>query len=151
MSADPEEIFNDVVAAIGGVRAELLTLAWPKAEPVLRRAVQPSTGYTTDAVLDELKTGHMQLWVVNDFQGVVVTQIKVLPLHRVLWVMFLAGDDMDSWLADWITVQEAYARHNNCAAVEFSGRHGWIKVAAKKHPAYKPTWTIFRRELDHGQ
>lgn len=149
MSAKREEIFDEVTAAIGGVQAELLMPVWPKVEPVLRRAVKPVTGYTLESVLTELQTGHMQLWVVNDFQGVVITQIKVLPLHRVLWVMFMAGDHMDEWLDDWIAVQEAYARHNECVAVEFSGRQGWNKIA-KRHREYKPTWTIFRRELDHG-
>lgn len=150
MSECAEEIFDDVTNAIGGVRAELLMPVWPKAQQVLRRAVKPVTGYTMEAVLNELQTGHMQLWVINDFQGVVVTQIKVLPLHRVLWVMFIAGDHMDEWLDDWIAVQEAYARHNECVAVEFSGRQGWNKIA-KRHREYRPTWTIFRRELDHGQ
>jgi 8-oxo-dGTP pyrophosphatase MutT (NUDIX family) len=149
MSAEREEVFDDITNAIGGVRAELLMPVWPKAVQVLRRAVRPETGYTLDAVLTELQTGHMQLWVINDFQGVVVTQIKVLPLHKVLWVMFLAGDHMDDWLDDWIQVQEEYARFNNCVAVEFSGRKGWQKIAERRR-GYKPTWTIFRRELGDG-
>ena len=144
-----EAILDELETPIGGVPAEQVMRVWQRVAPILKRALGPESGYTLESVLTELQLAQMQLWVVGDFQGVVVTQIKVLPTQKVLWVMFLAGEHMDDWLADWIQVQEEYARFNGCAAVEFSGRKGWNKIA-QKHKGYKPMWTIFRRELDHG-
>lgn len=144
-----EKIFDEISIPIGGVPAEYVHAVWPKAKKVLKRVVKPKTGYDLPSVYRELICSTMQLWVIGDFQAVVVTQIKVLPLHNVLWIMFIAGTDMDEWRDDWQKVQEAYARYNNCEAVEFAGRRGWERIA-KGYKDYKPVFTIFRRELNDG-
>ena len=146
MSAAAENIFDEIEAKIGGVPAHAIMLVWERVEPLLQRVVKPETGYSLDSVLTALQLSAMQLWIVNDFQAAIVTSIQERPLHRVLWVQFLAGDSMDEWLSDWIAVQEEYAKHNGCAAIEFQGRRGWNKVH-EKHRDYKPMLTIFRKEL----
>jgi hypothetical protein len=89
----------------------------------------------------------MQLWVVNDFQGVIVTQIEDRPAQRILYTLFLAGDNMSEWIDGWCEIQDEYARHNGCAAVEFNGRKGWNKIGESK-PEWKAIRTVFRRELN---
>ena len=131
---------------IGGVPADKILLVWPKVEPLLKRVVKPNTGYALPHVLTELQLGRMQLWVIGDFQAVVVTMIQDRPLHKVLWTQFIAGENMDEWLSDWVAVQEDYARSMGCVAVEFCGRKGWGKVQ-KHHPQFKHVWTIYRCEL----
>ena len=128
------------------VPPEYLIIAWPDTERILQRVVKPDTGYALNDVLNELQLGTMQLWVIGDFKGVVVTTVNVKPLHKVLWVQFLAGDHMDDWLDEWIQTQEAYAKHNDCVAIEFNGRKGWSKMQ-KHHSDYKPVTTIYRRAL----
>jgi len=132
--------------AIGGVPADKILAVWPKVEPLLERVVKPRTGYALHHVLTELQLGNMQLWVVNNFQAVIVTAIQQRPLHKVLWTQFLAGDNMDEWLPEWIAMQEDYARAMECEAVEFCGRKGWGKVNTH-HPQFKHIWTIYRCEL----
>lgn len=131
---------------IAMVPAEKIMAVWKRVEPLLKRVVRPHSGYSLINVLTELQLNRMQLWVIGDFQAVAVTSLQQRPLHKILWVQFLAGDHMDSWLDDWETVQLDYARHCDCAAVEFCGRKGWGKLN-KHHPEYKPVWTIYRREL----
>ena len=149
MVANAEELFEQLSTPIGGVPPEMIMSVWDKAEPLLRRCVRPETGYTLETLLTALQFGKIQLWVIGDFQGVVCTQIKVNdpPVPPILWVQFLAGDHMDEWLDDWREVMEAFALANGCNAVEFAGRKGWNKIQ-ERHPEYKATWTIFRRELD---
>lgn len=149
MVANAEEIFDQIETPIGGVPAAGLMQVWDRIEPLLKRVVRDESGYTIEQVLTELQFGRMQLWVIGDFQGIVVTQIKTPPVAPVLWVMFIAGDHMSEWLDDWKEVMEAFARHNGCKAVEFAGRKGWNKIQ-QHYPDYKPMWTIFRRELDDG-
>lgn len=146
MAANAEEIFEQLTTPIGGVPIEQIMSVWSKVEPLLQRVVKPQTGFDLMSVLTALQLGQMQLWVVGDFQGVVVTHVVHRPLQNVLWVQFLAGDHMDDWLDDWITVQEEAARHYNCEAIEFQGRKGWNKIH-EKHRDYKPVLTTFRREL----
>lgn len=122
---------------------------WHRIEPMLKRVVKPDTGHTLDSVRYALLTASMQLWVVDDFLGIVLTSIEERPSERVLFVPFMVGDNMQSWLDEWIAVQESYGRENGCNALEFHGRKGWNKVR-EHHQGYKPIRTIFRRELDNG-
>jgi hypothetical protein len=132
---------------IGGVPSNMIMDMWPGAEPLLARVVKPDTGYTLQSVLNSLQLAKMQLWVVNDFQGVIVTQIEDRPAQRILYTLFLAGDNMSEWIDGWCEVQDEYARHNGCAAVEFNGRKGWNKIGESK-PEWKAIRTVFRRELN---
>lgn len=150
MVANAEDIFERIDTPIGGVPPERMMQVWDRAEPILARVVKPQSGYTLETLLTELQFGSMQLWVIGDFQGVVVTQIKTPPVGPCLWVQFMAGDHMNEWLDDWKEVMEAFARERGCIAIEFAGRKGWNKIQ-ERHPEYKATWTIFRKELDDGQ
>ena len=141
-----EAILETLSTPIRGVLANDVVKSWPRVEPILKRVVTPQTGYTLDHVLTELQLKQAQLWVIGDYQAVVITKIVVRPLHSVLWVHFIAGSKMHEWLEDWITVQEEFAQYHNCAAVEFSGRGGWRKIG-EKHPTYKPVLTTFRKDL----
>jgi hypothetical protein len=142
---DAAEKMNDGIP-IGGVPSEHIMVVWDKVEPLLARVVKPETGHTLDSVRADLFMSKSQLWVVGDFQGVIITTIEERPAHRVLFTTFLAGDHMDDWLSDWIDIQDQYAQHNGCVAVEFAGRKGWNKIGEKR-PEWKPIRTIFRREF----
>lgn len=139
-------VFEQIDTPIGGVHPEQVMAIWDRVEPILRRVVKPNTGYTLESVRQMLLTAQFQLWVVGDFKGVIVTQVQARHTGPVLWGQFMAGDNMKEWLSDWIAVQEEYARHLGCVAVEFCGRKGWNRVV-EKHPEYKATWTVFRREF----
>lgn len=146
-----EAIFDEIDTPIGGVPAEGVMLVWDRVEPLLRRVLKPVTGVTTDAVLTELQLAKMQLWVIGDFEAVAITSVNVRPLHKVLWVQYVAGDNMKNWLDDFIQVVESFAEHNDCVAVEFSGRQGWLRHLARDHAEYKPILTTMRRELTDGR
>lgn len=131
---------------IGQVQPEQVMLVWDKVEPILARAVRPETGESLDSVRADLLMARSYLWVIGEFQGVVITTIIERPTQRVLFTPYLAGDNMREWLDDWIEVQKEYAEFNDCAAMEFSGRRGWLKALAHK-PEWKPVRTIFRWEF----
>lgn len=131
---------------IGGVPPEHVMAVWDRIEPLLQRVVKPDTGHTLDSVRYALLTGAMQLWVIEDFLGLVLTSIEDRPAEKILFVPFMVGDNMKLWLDDWIEVQEAFGREHGCVALEFSGRKGWNKISESK-TNYKPLRTIFRREL----
>jgi len=147
MNTAEKQVFDALDVPIGGVMPEQLLTVWPKVEPILARVVKPQTGYDLESVLTGLQLGMMQLWVIGDFLAVVVTTIQTRPLHNVLFMQFVAGTDMDSWLDDWITLVDEFARQQGCAAIEFGGRKGWNRRLARSHPEYKPILTIFRREF----
>lgn len=140
-------VFDEIETPIGGVPADLVLRVWGRVEAILRRVVKPDTGYRLEDVLTRLQLAQWQLWVIGDFEAVAVTELQVRPLHNVLWVQFIAGDNVDDWLGDWERVLEAFARANECKAVEFNGRRGWHKFQ-HKFRNYKPVMTTYRREID---
>ena len=119
---------------------------WPHVEGLLSRVVKPESGHTLDSLLTALQLERFNLWVIGEYQGVAVTKVENRPAQRVLWIQFIAGDHMKGWLDDFVEFMENYAHDSKCAAIEFSGRKGWNKIG-ERHPAYKPVWTTFRREL----
>ncbi len=147
MSAAEKEVFEDLKTPIGGVPAEMVVQVWDKVAPILARVVKPETGYAVDDVLTELQFARMQLWVIDDFKAVIVTTILQLPLRKTLWIQFVAGDDLDDWMDDWIVVQEGFARYNGCSVIECSGRSGWTKKLCNRYPGYKAVTTNYYKEL----
>ena len=108
--------------------------------------VAEKVGYTTDKILSDLYAMKSQLWVVDDFQGVIVTSILHRPLEKVLFVDWLVGKDGKAdWLSEWEAEQESFARGRGCTAVEFRGRRGW-KKHQREFDDYKPVMTVYRKD-----
>ena len=79
---------------VGGVPSDKVMLVWDRVEPILARVVKPETGHSLDSVLSALQMAQMQLWVVGDFQGVVVTSVEQRPVQRVLFINFLCFENV---------------------------------------------------------
>ena len=127
---------------------DVVTL-WDKIEPILAKAVVPETGWNTDAVLYAVQMGNVQLWLVGDFLGVVITEVQSRPIERVLWVQFMAGDGfLDEWVDAWIETQDEYARQMGCTAVEFqSPRKAWKRIQ-KRFPEHTSEYAIYRKRVE---
>jgi len=115
--------------------------------PLLQKVVKPATGYTIESVLHDLLTGQTMLWVIDDFKAVTITRVQERPTGRVLWNEWTAGSDMDAWVADWLTVQEAFARHTQCDAIEFAGRNAYMRKYMPTFNKFRAIRTIYRCEL----
>jgi hypothetical protein len=139
-------VAEQLAPEMGGIPSTKVADVWLAVEPLLKRVVLPNTGHTLQSVMTALLLAKMQLWVIGSFKGVVVTEIQDRPAERVLFTLFIAGSDMREWLDDWCDLQDEYARHNGCAAVEFNGRKGWNKIGETR-PEWKPIRTVFRREF----
>lgn len=135
---------------IGGVAPEYVLSVWPKVEPILKRVIKPDSGYAPHHVLMEIQQRIAQLWIIGDFDAAVITKILVKPLHKVLFIPFMAGNGYEVWRDDWQALMEAYAIHNGCSAIEWSGRRGWKRLADSHGDGYKPMLITIRKELENG-
>ena len=136
---------NIVPIPVYGIPTIYVNQVWSQVEPILKDVIEESDDTvesTRQAVLD----GTYHLWIIGDYSAVAVTQIIERPKRRIAWIQFIAGKDMNIWFDAWIEALEHYAQNEDCAAIEFAGRKGWLRHA-KKHPEYKPTKTLFRREF----
>lgn len=102
-------------------------------------AAQRSTGRCTAAdILRLIMTGAYQLWVVFDkdtraMHGFFVTELRDYPQQRIFVVQHVVIDSHKfSEVEDRMAVLfTQYAKDMNSAGIEFVGRAGWKKTAAK--------------------
>lgn len=138
---------NEHSSHVGGVPTDKLGLVWHRVAPILETVLTPDTGINLDVVFREIATGSAQLWVVNDFQGVVVTHIVTRPLDKILRATWLAGTGMKAWLRDCEQELEKFARTHECDGISMQGRKGF-RAYEKEFTDYKPAQTVYFKRLD---
>lgn len=120
---------------------------WEAIEPKIRRVLtRVDNGYRAQDVLTFLQRMEMQLWKVNDWQAIAVTQITNLPLHNALTVVYCSGDGVHEWFDDLMDMIESFAVDNKCKYVEVHGRKGWEKVG--KARGYRTEMIYIRKKFD---
>lgn len=135
---------------IEGVRSDSILENWGSIEPHLQRVLtRIDSGHTVEDVLSKLQWQEMQLWCVNDWQAIAVTQISILPQHKVLAVVYVAGDGVDDWLPALSHTLENFAAGLGCKYVEFYGRDGWRKKA--KPLGFENAFSVMRLEVNGQQ
>lgn len=125
---------------------------WGEISPILDPAIRFCGGkYHLNDVLDDIRAGTAQVWMVKDgvtITGISVTHVVDYARKTMLLVLCLAGKDFSLW--DNIVKDHfiPYAKRHNCAGIEFLGRNGWIKRAAKL--GFTPIHTVFQLDIDQG-
>lgn len=103
----------------------------------LRVSAQWTDGRASvDDLVRFLINGQMHLWAVVNDKGVfghLMTEFKQYPQLKVLTVQHCAADphSMDRVEAVAFGTLEQFAKDAGCSGVEFVGRQGWRKAAAK--------------------
>ena len=100
--------------------------------------------YTLDDVRDFVERGTAQVWIALDdglIYGAAITQIADYPQKSMLLVLCLAGKDFKLWDNIVIDYFAPYARSANCQGIEFLGRKGWVKRAARL--GFKPVHIVY--------
>ncbi len=132
------------------VRSDSILPNWGSIEPHLQRVLSKiDSGHSVDDVLTKLQWQEMQLWNVDNWQALAITQISILPLHSVLAIVYVAGDEVNDWLPELVETLHTYAAETGCKYVEFYGRDGWRKPA--KPLGFGDTFTVMRMTVDGQQ
>lgn len=114
--------------------------------PLLSRVVIKETGNSVESAISDLLMGYTQLWNIDNFKGLAVTRIIERPIEKILWVEWMAGNNMGEWVDQWINYQKEIARHYGCTAVEFTGRVGYKRFETR-YTGCKPIRTLYRQEI----
>lgn len=104
---------------------------WHIVEPMLEQALEhyPDRFDTVDIYAD-LLTSKLSLWVAIEEEQIVscaVVRIYDTPISRILSLDYIAGEKIDTWLAEGHTAINRYAYDNKCSRMEGRGRPGWTK------------------------
>lgn len=113
---------------VASIHLHALPVAWPILWPMLEPAVRGAPDQPD--VLENIKTGHAQLWaVVENGQPIaaVVTKITLEPEKRcLLWM--IGGSRTREWAADFLAKIADWARSWGCVALWGAGRKGWARI-----------------------
>jgi len=139
---------KNYINAIPSVRVPEI---WPRIECELPKVLDRRyCGYTVEDVYSELMQNRMQLWVINDFDAIVVTSVQIYPTQKSVLVPFLVGENSDKWLGDLHNTLVEYGKYNGCDIIEFQGRRGWRKKH-KDFPEYRELYTTFIFDMREGE
>lgn len=130
-----------------GVPGGALAAWWPSARPFIEAALAEGPGdMTAEDVHRFLRSGHMQLWLLRarGVRGALVTEIAVYPRQKTCIARLFSAESGRSfaWLP-MMRILEAWAREQECCAVEVIGRAGWKRIL----PEYRQTHVVLRKEL----
>lgn len=145
--SEAAEVFEQLDNPIGGVMPEHLAAVLPRVQPLLEKVVWPHTGHTIESALRDIALGYTQLWVVGDFHSIFVTRIVPRPNDTVLWVEWMAGEKLKSWVGDMFSVCRAFAEAHACSAIEFNGPAGVWERYEDEYPEFKNIAKVYRCEL----
>ena len=121
-----------------------------KVAPLLEKVVTEDADQTVETVLAEIYKGATQLWVVNDFEAILVTRIFTRGTKKILSVDLLAGDNLMSWLDDWGETEDGFARQNKCVKVEFATKRDCGRLLARHRPGFEPEFIVYRRDVEQS-
>lgn len=128
------------------VPTELIDEVWGKCVPLLEKAFELANGrYSPESVRDRLETGEFQLFIAqndDDTIGCCTTRITEYPNARWLSVVHCGGSRLEGWLRDGFGAVETWARMNNCAGIEVTGRREWARVLKMKSTATKMEFAL---------
>jgi hypothetical protein len=131
-----------------GVKNFEIGLVWPYVSVFLEKALRYSDGkYNLDDIYNALCLRDMQLWLGFDdgkLVAVCVTQIVTFPRKKILFLLLASGINFKKWqhlTHDMV----AFAKENNCDAVELYGRPGWEKMG--KDVGFKKISTIYKVDM----
>ena len=115
--------------------------------PVLETVLHDRHDNTLESIILDLYRGETQLWVVNDFQAVIITRIIARPKYPVLSIDWLAGEGFKDWIDDWLAIQTAFAKARDCAIVEFVTARRCEKAVARFCESFRPQYVIYRQDV----
>lgn len=118
---------------------------WPGVAKMIDEAYKFADEIMPHDLLDQLRSGHRQLWIVWDGRQVlaaVMTRIVQLRSCRAVQITAAGGTAVERW-KDLIVLIEDFARHEGCRKVVIEGRPGWERLFKD----YRRTRVVIEREV----
>ena len=122
-----------MTVGVYGLSPEQCEELWPIIHPFLAAALlkgSPVPETTPEKLLEDLKGGLSQGWMALDGEEPIAfmnTYVAETPVCTRLVIENIAGNDMDSWLPFYESVEE-HAREIGVDQIFIRGRPGWARV-----------------------
>lgn len=121
-------------------------LVWEgKVAKMIEEAYKSADEIVPPDILDQLRSGHRQLWVViqgSQILAAVMTRIIQLRSCRACQITAAGGTGVERW-KDLVSLIEDFARHEGCRKVVIEGRPGWERLFKR----YRRVRTVLELEV----
>jgi len=122
----------NIDVTISVVPPQMVPLVWDKAEPLIQRGAERAPDdISIDKTYNKLITGSQLLILIT--KGTEVIAVNVLDTKttdagvKYLFIHITAGDELESWVAQFLEVAKAIAKEYGCKKIRGTGRPGWAR------------------------
>ena len=121
-------------------RSNEIDSIWPKAKPLIKKALDMGSNYSLDEVYMGLCRSDMQLWMWGH-DAALVTSIQNSKGKCYCLLLALGGKALSEWF-QYFPLVENWARDEGAEEMRIYGRRGWAKVTG-----YDIDYTAMSRKL----
>lgn len=118
----------------------------PQIEAAVAYTGSPPT-HRLDHLREAIADERMQFWPARD--SFVITELLTTPSGVRLVNFFLAGGTLAT-LHQILPVIEGWARSQGCVRAMCTGRRGWERSFLTRTEGWRPSMTLYEKELGNG-
>ncbi len=144
---------NEAVApecTFASVTPQNAVAVWDMVRPMIERAlVHDYDGMTSEQILARILLDDLTLLIVER-RGEIIACMTLEWVHRrerICHCMTFAGDDMETWVDDFIDAWRAIGKEAGCRYLSIKGRKGWERYAAKRF-GFAHAYTLMYLDLE---
>lgn len=101
---------------------------WPQIHALLLPAIEHGGDTTTHELIDQLLSGHAQLWVKREDGDPIAVAVTTLHTDRTVHCQLLGGKGLAMWMDELIAAVAKVARPVGVVAFTINGRVGWERL-----------------------
>ena len=120
---------------VAAIPAELAEEFFPNVEEYAIRALNHAyDGMTVETLIKRIIEGNLILVVVTvegEIRASMTVELCEIPMGRIAHCMTLSGDDLESWVDEFIDTWKALGEALDCDAITIKGRAGWERYARR--------------------
>lgn len=105
-------------------------------------------GMKAEDVLSWIVSGRLVLVVLTRDQEIIASmtlEIVERDHEKICHCLTFAGDDLESWIDQWLDIWETIARELGCQKITIKGREGWARYARRL--GFQHMYTSMFRDL----
>lgn len=136
---------------IQAIEPQQIREVWPSVKQFAKDALRHAfDDMTARDLLEMILLGELLLVVIKQDQqtlGIAAFEISGSSKGDYLHCMIFAGDDMSTWVDQFMALWHMLARHYGCRWISIKGRKGWDRYASKRY-GFEHCYTVMRKEVD---
>ena len=118
-----------------------------RTRPLLEKLITPKHDQTVETSIMDLYRGDTLLWVVGDFDAMLITRMFRRGAKKILSVDLMAGSKLAEWFPEWTKIETHFAKAHGCDKVEFATDRKVRRLMQKLNPDFLGSYVVYSRDV----